>query len=117
MDKRGQGGLSMNTIIVAIIGIIVLLLIVTFFTGGTSTIFGKIRDVFTGGTAGYDRDLAVSNCQNFCERAKLGPSAQIGASAYCNEKFDIDGDEGGLGPQSCFRLNVPCEIRGSQICS
>ena len=87
INKRGQGGLSTDTIIVAIIAIIVLLLIVTFFTGGVSTVFGKIRDVFTGGTAGYDVDLAKSNCQSYCQRAiTLKQSTE---STYCKQTFKI----------------------------
>ena len=90
MNKRGATELSMNTIVLAIIAIIVLLLIVTFFTGGLSTIFGKIRNVFSGSTAGYDVDLAKANCQAYCERAKLldTDDAKRG-STFCTQKFDI----------------------------
>ena len=38
MNKKGDVGLSTNTIIIAIVGIIVLLLVVTFFTGGMATV-------------------------------------------------------------------------------
>ena len=90
MDKKGQGGLSMNTIIIAIIGIIVLLLIVTFFTGGMTTVFGKIRGVFGGGTAGYDVDLAKANCQAYCERAKLlDTDVAKSTSTFCTQAFPI----------------------------
>jgi hypothetical protein len=110
MDKRGQGGLSMNTIVVAIVAIIVLLLIVTFFTGGLGTIGQKITSIFQGGTAGYDLDLAVQNCEDFCARAQqleeTGVSnAIIGESAYCTQTFDTDGsgDE-----RDCESLGVSC---------
>ncbi|MBU2639185.1 MAG: hypothetical protein KKG75_00590 [Nanoarchaeota archaeon] len=91
MNKRGQGGLSMDTIVVAIIAIIVLLLIVTFFTGGLGTIGQKITDVFQKGTAGYDIDLAVKNCEDYCARAqRLTGDPALRASAYCTQTFDID---------------------------
>ena len=89
-NKRGATELSMNTVILAIIAIIVLLLIVTFFTGGLSTVFGKIRDVFQGGTAGYDVDLAKSQCQSYCERAKLLETNDAKSrSTFCTQSFDI----------------------------
>ena len=121
INKRGQGGLSTDTIIVAIIAIIVLLLIVTFFTGGVSTVFGKIRDVFTGGTAGYDVDLAKSNCQSYCERAKLSGESNQPTSTYCKQEFNIlDTDGSGqTQKQKCSvessPIFTPCRIDNVQI--
>jgi hypothetical protein len=108
MDKRGQGGLSMNTIVVAIVAIIVLLLIVTFFTGGLGTIGQKITNVFETGTVGYDVDLAVKNCNDFCARAQKLPTDSLKeASPYCKQGFDTDGD-----PEtekiSCKDLGITC---------
>jgi len=109
MNKRGQGGLSMNTIVVAIIAIIILLLLVTFFTGGLGTIGQRITDVFRTGTVGYDLDLAVKNCEDFCVRAER--SVEAGAdkanTAYCREKFDVEAIGDG---QSCSQLGVGCSI-------
>ncbi len=96
MNKRGQGGLSMNTIVVAIIAIIILLLLVTFFTGGLSTIGQRITDVFKTGTSGYDLDLAVKNCQDYCERAKNLPSGSVANSALCKQTFKIDINRDGV---------------------
>ncbi len=99
MNKRGQGGLSMNTIVVAIIAIIILLLLVTFFTGGLSTIGQRITDVFKTGTAGYDLDLAIKNCQDYKARAETlaeagTPDPVIKQSAYCQQKFTLKGVSG-----------------------
>ena len=106
MNKRGQGGLSMDTIVVAIIAIIVLLLIVTFFTGGLGTIGQRISDVFQKGTAGYDLDLAVKNCQDYCSRAQQLPTDTLKqASPYCNVGFDTDGDKT---DESCKSIGVTC---------
>ena len=104
MNKKGQGGLSMNTIIVAIIGIIVLLLIVTFFTGGMATVFNKIRGVFGTGTAGYDADLARANCNAYCERAKLltNDVAKSG-STYCKQDFELGQSDGSTKTTRCWQ--------------
>ena len=120
MNKRGQEGLSMNTIIIAIIGIIVLLLIVTFFTGGMSTIFNKVRGVFGGGTAGYDIDLAKTNCQAYCGRAKLTDTNPQPSSTYCTQEFDITKTDGSgetekLKCTSGSRIHVPCLIDNRQL--
>src|SRR3989344_5696746 len=107
MNKRGQGGLSMDTIVVAIIAIIVLLLIVTFFTGGLGTIGQKITDIFKKGTAGYDIDLAVKNCQDYCARAEKLPSGQLTNSAWCTQTFNTDGNVNT--PEiPCNSLGVTC---------
>jgi hypothetical protein len=106
MDKRGQGGLSMNTIVVAIIAIIVLLLIVTFFTGGLGTIGQRITEVFKTGTAGYDANLAVKNCQDYCAAAqKLPTDALKKNSPYCSIDFNVEGYDD---KQSCEQLGVGC---------
>ena len=112
MNKKGQGGLSMDTIIIAVIAIIVLLLIVTFFTGGMATIFGKIRNVFSGGTGGYDVDLAKNNCQNYCERAQLLKTpAEVQNHVYCTQEFKIQGADGKLYWQNCWSgtTQVTCQ--------
>ena len=115
-NKRGATELSMNTIILAIIAIIVLLLIVTFFTGGLSTVFGKIRDVFKGGTAGYDVDLAKAQCQSYCERAKLLDANAVKESTYCKQQFDIETSPGSgqTEPQKCSvsggKIYTPCSV-------
>jgi|SRR3989344_2131893 len=110
MNKRGQGGLSTDTIIIAIIAIIVLLLVVTFFTGGVSTVFGKIRDVFIGGTAGYDVDLAKSNCQDYCQRAVT--LKQGSESTYCEKTFSI-GEGTSKKEVHCYsrEISVTCSVQ------
>jgi len=114
MNKKGAAELSMSTIIIAIIAIIFLLLIVTFFTGGLSTVFGKIREVFRGGTAGYDIDLAKTQCQDYCRRAEdLG---QTGNDAvYCRQEFNIAGADGKTIPTNCWEspIKVDCSIRST----
>ena len=90
MNKRGQGGLSINTIIVAIIAVVVLLLIVAFFTGGISNVSNKIGEIFGVQTAGSDLDLVRGRCSNLCENAKLLDESQHADSSYCKQNFEID---------------------------
>ena len=109
MNKRGQGSLSMNTIVVAIIAIIILLLLVTFFTGGLSTIGQRITEVFRTGTSGYDLDLAVKNCQDYCIRAQSLPANQQPSSAYCKQSLNVkDLDTGETTPRTCVSLIGSC---------
>ena len=105
MNKKGDVGLSMNTIVIAIIAIIILLLIVTFFTGGLSTIGQRITEVFKKGTSGYDLDLAIKNCEDFCARAQRLPAVQQVNSAWCDESFNVVGQ----GTKNCRELGVTCE--------
>jgi hypothetical protein len=117
-NKRGQGGLSMNTIIIAIIGIIVLLLIVTFFTGGMSTVFSKIQGVFSGGTAGYDLDLAQANCKAYCQRAQTTGTNPQPNSIYCQQTFDITDTQGNVQQDKhCSEtpIGIPCTISGQPL--
>lgn len=60
-----------------------------------STVFNRIRGVFSGGTAGYDVDLAKANCQAYCERAKLQDQTQWPTSTYCTQGFDVDTSKDG----------------------
>lgn len=118
MNKKGQGGLSMNTIIVAIIAIIVLVLIVGFFTGSTASIFGKINTVFKGGTAGADLALSRSFCESYCQTAKLNKDAE--ESTYCQKTFDIVNNKDVLQKGeycSGTLLGADCVVDGKLICA
>ncbi len=110
MNKRGQGGLSINTIIVAIIAVVVLLLIVAFFTGGISNVSSKIGDIFGVQTAGSDLDLVRGRCSNLCESAKLLDDDQWKDSSYCKQTFDIE-INGEDKSESCYNgdnIGVSC---------
>lgn len=93
MNKKGAE-LSMNVIIIAILGIIVLVIIAAFFMGGFSKLYDGIRNVFSG-TVPDDQSTAISNCENNCKFAQLMDSANAKASSlYCKgtAKYDSDGD-------------------------
>ena len=118
MNKKGQGGLSMNTIIIAIIGIIVLLLIVTFFTGGMATVFGKIKTVLGGGTAGSDVALSRAFCESYCQTAKLRSIDKVGESTYCQKTFDVIDNKGKSHDKlHCNNvvIGVDCDIDGTKV--
>ena len=76
-NKKGQG-LSLNTIIIAAIALLVLVVLVMIFTGRMS--------VFTGGVSGcvnqggkcnsYDNEVACTNAGGSPITAKCGDSSQ-----------------------------------------
>ena len=94
MDKKGLE-LSYNTIILGILVVIVLVVVVVFFIGGFSSVTGKIRDFLKISTAGTDLEVALSECQSRCERAKALPGDLRHTSAYCTSSFLIDYDNNG----------------------
>jgi len=61
MDKKGQG-ISMTYIVIAALALIVLIVIVLFFTGGMETMFKKITET----TGGQDNAIAISQCRLYC---------------------------------------------------
>ena len=84
MKSKKAQSLPMNTIIIAIIVVVVLVIILVFFIGGTSSIAQKIRDLFTGATAGTDLQTATQFCQEYCEQERT--------TAWCAQTFRIDKD-------------------------
>ncbi len=91
MNKKGQGGLSMDTIIIAVIAIIVLLILVLIFTGGMTKVSSRITSIFSQGTTGTDIELAKNSCESYCERAQgLTTSQEKQKTTYCTYTFKID---------------------------
>lgn len=95
MDKRGLE-LSVNTIIVAILVILVLVVVASFFLFGFKGLTDRVKATFFGVTAGTDVTLAVQNCQNYCDQVALLPTDTLKRnSAFCNTYFYIDEDGDG----------------------
>lgn len=94
MDKRGAE-ITLNTVIIGILVVIVLVVLVTFFLGGTSGISKTIRSVFYGTTSGTDKALAIEICKSRCEQAKALPESLRSGSAYCTDPFTIDENNDG----------------------
>jgi len=130
MSRKAQA-LPMNTVIIAILVVLVLFVVAAFFLGGTGGIMKQIRSLFYGTTAGTAEVLAVQTCEQRCEQLKLLPRTSIPSSAYCTQHFFIDKDNDGeadfVDPQDtkqgykkyfCFgettqarqSLNVPCRL-------
>ncbi|MBI1972980.1 hypothetical protein HYS50_03170 [Candidatus Woesearchaeota archaeon] len=94
MSRKAQA-LPLNTVILAILVVLVLFVVGAFFLGGTGGIAEQIRSIFYQGTAGQDRVFAVQTCQQRCDSLKLLPVADVAKSAFCSQSFFIDEDNDG----------------------
>ncbi len=95
MNKKGAE-LTLNTVIVGILVVLVLIVVITFFLGGTSGLTRTIRGIFYGTTAGTSETIAVQSCQNRCDQALLLPTAALRkASAFCMQPFELDKNNDG----------------------
>ena len=92
--KRGME-LSLNTIIIAIIAIILLVAVVSFFLFGFKGLTDRIKIIFFGTTAGTDLVLARQICASYCQNAALLPEDIRKDSPYCKSTFFIDMDNDG----------------------
>lgn len=63
LNKKAQG-ISMTYIVIAALALIVLIVIVLFFTGGMEKIFEKITK--TAGGEGEEQVIKISQCRSFC---------------------------------------------------
>ena len=100
MNKKGAE-ITLNTIIIAILVVLVLISVVIFFTVGFGNVTKNIKNIFTTSTA-YDKNLAILNCKNYCDALKEQAASQnvdIGTidqdNVYCKVKFDIDENRDG----------------------
>lgn len=132
MSRKAQA-LPMNTVIIAILVVLVLFVVGAFFLGGTGGIMKTIRQIFSGSIGGEDMVFAVQTCQHRCESLKLLPVSSIPKSAYCDQPFLIDNTKDGEADfitgadgkkvykkHYCYReegiqkeevsLNVPCTL-------
>lgn len=95
MNKRGVE-LTLNTVIIGILVVLVLIVIITFFLGGTAGLTRTIRGIFYGTTAGTSETLAIQTCQNRCDQGLLLPAGDIRKlSAFCTQYFEIDKNNDG----------------------
>ena len=93
---RKKGDIELGKIVTFIIVAVVLIVVVAFFLGGTTGVTKAIKRVFFGVTAGTDLTLAVENCRQYCEQAKiLQTPEQKKGSAYCKWTERIDKDHDG----------------------
>ena len=117
IGKKGAE-LSLNTIIVWVLGAILLVVVVYFFLTGTGRTSGSISDIFKASTAGVSRDLAIEACQQRCDSIKGYSKATAENSAFCKSPFKIDDDGDGVSeeyiadPETGKRAAVKFYCRG-----
>ena len=69
---------------------------IVFTSGGTESNNHAIKGVFFGATAGTDMNLAIANCEQYCEQARDLPNANLKKnSAYCRTSVNIDLNQDG----------------------
>ena len=94
VGKKGAE-LSLNTIIIWVLGAVVLAVVIYFFLTGTGRTSGSISDIFKTATAGVSRDLAIETCEQRCESIQDKSDTIAKNSAYCKSPFKIDDDGDG----------------------
>lgn len=94
MSRKAQA-LPMNTVIIAILVVLVLFVVGAFFLGGTSGVSKFIRGFFYDTIAGQDRVTAISICKSRCDSLEILPQSAWTSSAYCKESFSIDENNDG----------------------
>ena len=83
----------MNMIVFLAIALLILVLVVTFATGGISKLFGGLTT-----TGPSELETVKNNCQRLCDDAKLKVDAQgydvWETTPYCTERMplDVNGD-------------------------
>lgn len=97
MNKKGAD-LTLNTIIIGILVVLVLVVLVAFFLGGTAGLTKTIKSIFFGTTTGTDRTIAIETCRQRCDQldsllTDKKPdeiAATVDSSAFCKVPFEID---------------------------
>lgn len=92
MSKRGQG-LPVETIVIAAIAVIILLLVVGFATGALGGLFKRTTTIAQASEA--DITAAQTKCSQYCVSAQNSRTLGLwSATTYCQKKFnfDFDGD-------------------------
>lgn len=117
MKKRGQS-LSMNTIIITILGVLVLVVVAVFFTGGMASLITKIKGIV--GTSAMDVSEARLKCTSWCNQLET-TNIESYKEKYCTAfKVDMDGngklDTGETEIHCRNDLNVDCMVIDSTDC-
>ena len=95
MNKKGVE-LTFNTVVVGLITVVVLLVVITIFWGGTGQIQTAMQNFFKGTTSGMAPDLATQICLDRCKNAEALPNQPLkDRSSFCTAKFELDTDGNG----------------------
>ena len=90
MNKKGVD-LTINTIIIAVLAVLVLIVVTTFFLGGFGRVTEVISNVFFPLTTGTDLTIAIQSCEQRCEQTKT-LTEPLRKNFYCLHSFKIDKD-------------------------
>lgn len=108
MSKRGQG-LPLNTIILAILALLVLVFVVLFATGAFGTLFGQTQDVAEATETSIV--ATQTKCSQWCLQAQSsGTNLDWENSKFCKETqlLDTNGD-GEAEPYHCYETGITSE--------
>ncbi len=107
--KKAQG-LPITTIVLAIIGLLVLFVLIAFFTGTFSKVGGQAREA-----AGSTEDVKLNNAQTKCAQWCLqmqgyAADAQKSVSAYCKTTIPL-GSGATATDDYCWKAPIysPCD--------
>ena len=113
-NKKGVE-LTLNTVIVAILVVLVLVLLIGFFLGGTGKLKDMVGTIFRQSSAGTDISIALDQCKSYCTQAQGWAPTLWRASPYCSFKFKLDlrnndgeadkSDDGNYIPYLCSDAN------------
>jgi hypothetical protein len=106
-NKKGQN-LSMNTIIIAILAILALVVIIAFFSGGMTDFGNRLRQIF--GAQAIDAQQAVSECNGYCSSYSLAGLEDY-KDKFCEKTYDLDIDNDGKidTTKTCGQLGITCQ--------
>ncbi len=119
-NKKGVE-LTLNTVIIAILVVLVLVLLIGFFLGGTTRFKEIVGSIFRSSSAGTDVSIARDQCKSYCTQAQGWAPDLVTTSPYCSFgfKLDIDGNgeadlEDESGGQKVYK-QFKCSQPGTQI--
>ncbi len=128
-NKKGVE-LTLNTVIISILVLLVLIVVIGFFLGGTGKMKSTVSDIFGQSMEGTDIDVALAQCQSWCDQTKTRPTQLLQEeTSYCKHTFALDVNnngelEGDELEYKCYGdpLNVPCVTGdgkdvGTEICA
>ena len=88
-NKKGVE-LTLNTVIVAILVVLVLVLLIGFFLGGTGKLKDMVGTIARQTSAGTDISIALDQCKSYCTQAKGWSPLLQSNSPYCKFGFKLD---------------------------
>ena len=126
-NKKGVE-LTLNTVIISILVLLVLIVVIGFFLGGTGKMKSTVSNIFGQSMEGTDIDVALAQCGTWCDQTKSRPTGLQKSTSFCTHTFALDVnnnnniDDNELS-YKCYSdpLNVPCVTSdgkdvGTDIC-